>query len=93
MHLWCIVSWVQYIFGVAPLVPCIVSSIAQACYRSGAFSKFEYRYIQLLNCCRIFAFFIMQIFAQQNCETLADTLLMMEGTVFGCEVTTISDGQ
>ena len=28
--------WVQYIFGVASLVLCIVSYIAQACYRSGA---------------------------------------------------------
>ena len=38
MHLWCIVSWswVQYIFGVACLVLCIVSYIAQACYRSAA---------------------------------------------------------
>ena len=35
---WCIVSWswVQYVFGVASLVLCIVSYIAQACYHSGA---------------------------------------------------------
>ena len=32
----CFWSWVQYIFGVAFLVLCIVSYIAQACYRSGA---------------------------------------------------------
>ena len=38
MHLWCIVPWywVQYFFGVASLVLCIVSYIALACYRSGA---------------------------------------------------------
>ena len=43
MHLWCIVSWswVQYIFGVASLVLCIVSYIAQACYRSGASTLFN----------------------------------------------------
>ena len=42
MHLWCIVSWswVQYIFGVASLVLCNVSYIAQACYRSGASTLF-----------------------------------------------------
>ena len=36
--IWCIVSrpWVKYIFGVVTLVLCIVSYIAQACYRSGA---------------------------------------------------------
>ena len=34
MHLWCIVSWswVQYIFGVASLVLCIVSYIAHLLY-------------------------------------------------------------
>ena len=38
MHHWRIVSWpwVQYIFGVASLVLCIVSYIVQACYRSVA---------------------------------------------------------
>ena len=39
-HLWwCLVgaiTIVQYIFGVASLLLCIVSYIAQACYRSGA---------------------------------------------------------
>ena len=34
MHFWCIVSWpwVQYIFGVASLVLCIVSYIAHLLY-------------------------------------------------------------
>ena len=38
--LWCIVSWVQYIFDVVFLVLSIVSYIAQACYRSGATTLF-----------------------------------------------------
>ena len=53
MHLWCIVSWswVQYIFGVASLVLCIVSYIAQACYRSGTSSLWNIPLTTQLCCC------------------------------------------
>ena len=75
MHLWCIASWswVQYIFGVASLVLCIVSYIAQACYRSGAST--------LLLCHKIFMKIQIHITTLRSCHYSLVVELIVQGSI------------
>ena len=63
MHLWCIISWVRQIFGVASLVLCIASSIVHACYHSGASTLF------LFSITKSIIFFMPHLVKKQIAET------------------------